>query len=107
MKPSVILAIGVLALGTGSMLPVFPPSPLMQPARAQTLQTATFTVENMTCALCPVTVKTAMERVEGVQSVTIDFEARTAVVTYDPSLANVEKIKAASTNAGYPAAVKG
>ena len=46
------------------------------PAAAQSFdaeQTVTFTVENMTCALCPVTVKRAMEQVDGVRSVEIDF----------------------------------
>ena len=44
------------------------------------------------------------QRVEGVRSVEIDFEAKTATVTFDPSIASVEAIAAASTNAGYPAA---
>lgn len=42
------------------------------PAAAQSVaaeQTVTFTVENMTCALCPFTVKRAMEGVEGVTAV--------------------------------------
>lgn len=81
---------------------------LIQPAAAQEAsQTLTFTVENMTCALCPVTVKTAMEGVAGVQSVEIDFDAKTATVTFDPAAATPEAIAAASTNAGYPAAVRG
>lgn len=66
-------------------------------------RTATFAIENMTCALCPVTVKSAMSNVEGVQSVEIDFDAKTATVVFDPSVATLEAIAAASTNAGYPA----
>lgn len=105
MKRAFIVAAGVLALGAIGPLPL-PFLPLaVQQAAAQvaTIHTATFFVENMTCALCPVTVKSAMERVEGVRSVLIDFEARTATVTYDPSITTVEAIGAASTNAGYPA----
>ena len=68
------------------------------PAAAQDVaaeQTVTFAVDNMTCALCPVTVKRAMEGVAGVRAVEIVFEARTATVAM------------ASANAGYPARVAG
>lgn len=76
-------------------------------ARIATARTATFTVENMTCALCPVTVRKAMEAVPGVASVEVDFDAKTATVVFDPAVTNVEAIAAASTNAGYPATIKG
>ncbi len=78
------------------------------PAAAQAAtRTLTFAIENMTCALCPITVKRAMEGVPGVQSVAVDFEAKTATVTFDPATASAEAIAAASTNAGYPARVQG
>jgi periplasmic mercuric ion binding protein len=41
-----------------------------------------------------------------VQSVQIDFDAKTATVVFDLSITTVEAIAAASTNAGYPASVK-
>lgn len=107
MKRSFILASGMLALGAINTLSMTFSPLAVQPAAAQAVRTATFMVDNMTCALCPVTVKSAMKRVEGVQSVLIDFDARTATVTYDPSTTTVEAIGAASTNAGYPAAVQG
>jgi mercuric ion binding protein len=80
------------------------------PATAQSVateQTVTFTVDNMTCALCPVTVKAAMAGVEGVRSVEIDFEARTATVIFDPAATSADAVAAASANAGYPARVTG
>ena len=70
-------------------------------------QTLTFAVDNMTCALCPVTVKRAMEGVEGVHAVEIDFEARTATVVFDTAATSAEAIATASANAGYPARVSG
>lgn len=98
-----ILALILLGLGTPMTV-----TGLTRPAAAQeATQTLTFTVENMTCALCPVTVKHAMEAVPGVQSVAIDFDAKTATVTFDPAAATPEAIAAASTNAGYPARVAG
>ncbi len=66
--------------------------------------TLTFAVENMTCATCPITVRTAMRGVDGVQSVDIDFDAKTAVVTFDPTITTADEIGNASRDAGYPAA---
>ncbi len=66
-------------------------------------QTQTFDIENMTCALCPVTVKKAMQSVEGVSAVSVDFDSKTAVVTFDEDVATPDAIAKASTDAGYPA----
>ena len=63
----------------------------------------TFKVDKMKCAACPITVSKAMKKVDGVKSVDFDYEARTATVTFDKSVTNVEQIGNASTNAGYPA----
>ena len=70
---------------------------------ASASETVRFIVENMTCALCPLTVKTAMANVEGVRSVEIDFDAKTATVEFDPSVTSAALVAAASENAGYPA----
>lgn len=83
--------------------PIFASSVVAQAA----VETETFNIENMTCALCPLTVKKAMERVNGVRSVEIDFNAKTATVTFDPSVTTIEAVAAASTDAGYPALPNG
>lgn len=69
----------------------------------ETTQTMVFAVENMTCPLCPVTVRKAMERVSGVKSVAVDFDAKTATVVFDPATATPDEIAKASADAGYPA----
>ncbi len=66
-------------------------------------RTVTFEIENMTCAMCPVTVRTAMKRVDGVRSVDVDFDNKTAVVVFDPDVTTAELIAQASTDVGYPA----
>jgi len=77
------------------------------PQAAQTspaaIATARFTISNMTCPTCPITVKRAMLGVDGVREVEIDFGSKTATVAYDPPKTSKTKIAAASTNAGYPA----
>lgn len=110
MKRSPILAVALLTLGelawmTGNGIPpAAAQSAVVQIAAAQT---ATFAIENMTCALCPVTVKKAMEGVAGVKSVAVDFDAKTATVIFDSSVTTPDAIAAASTNVGYPASVQG
>ena len=68
--------------------------------------TRTFTIENMTCAACPITVRKAMSNVDGVTRVDVDFETKTATVAFDPSVTDVETIAAASIRVGYPATVQ-
>lgn len=63
----------------------------------------TLAVDNMTCALCPITVKAAISRVPGVRAVTVDLEERTAVVVYEDTQTSVDKLAEASRNAGFPA----
>ncbi len=69
-------------------------------------QTATLDVPGMTCSSCPITVKKALMKVDGVQRVTSSFEKKEAVVTFDDSKTSPEKLSMAITNAGYPATVK-
>lgn len=66
-------------------------------------QTATFAIDKMTCKMCPITVRKAMGKVDGVVNVSVDYEAKTASVVFNPSKTDVKAIAMASTNAGYPA----
>lgn len=62
-------------------------------------------VPGMFCASCPFVVEAAIGEVDGVLSVATDVEERTAHVLFDDSVATVEAITTASTNAGYEATV--
>lgn len=106
MKKTMIAAIAVIAIagaGIGAAT-LMPQSSNDTPVQSSAhLQTASFAVENMTCATCPITVRRAMEGVAGVQEVTIDYEARTATAQFDPERTTISAIASASINAGYPA----
>lgn len=78
--------------------------PLM--ALAAPPKTLTLAVQNMTCELCPITVKKSLEKVPGVSTVQVDFGKKTATVTYDPDKAQPEALTKATTNAGYPSTVQ-
>lgn len=72
------------------------------PAQAAEPQTATLSVQNMTCSVCPVTVRKALEKVPGVIKASVDYDSKTASVTFDPGKATVEALTKATTDAGYP-----
>ena len=69
-------------------------------------RTVTLDVQNMTCAVCPITVKKALEHVAGVQQVSVDFASKTATVQFDDTKATADKLTEATKTAGYPASIK-
>lgn len=69
-------------------------------------ETVTLDVKNMTCELCPITVKKSLQQVSGVSVVKVNFDKKTATVTYDPDKAQPDGLIRATTNAGYPSAVQ-
>lgn len=71
-----------------------------------TVQTVTLDVPGMTCSSCPITVKKALTKVDGVQQVKTSFEKREAVVTFDDKKTSAEKLISAVTDAGYPCTLK-
>ena len=70
------------------------------------MQTVTLSVPGMTCAACPITVKKALSKVEGVSKTNVTFENREAVVTFDDGKTTIEKLTQATENAGYPSSLK-
>jgi mercuric ion binding protein len=66
----------------------------------------TLDVKNMTCAMCPITVKKSLEKVDGVSAVKISYDDKTALVTFDDATTNDKVLTEATTNAGYPSSVK-
>lgn len=102
-KPILIALAAVALLGGGAAVALGSGSADRPAAAAAQQQSTTFTIQNMTCATCPITVRKAMEAVPGVSAVAVDFQAKTARVTYDPRRTTAAAIAAASTNAGYPA----
>ena len=101
--PSVVLvALVVAGFAAWSSRSTPAPRAVTAPAAAG-LRTQIFTVAQMTCATCPITVRTAMLGVKGVTSVTVDFDTKKAAVTFDPAVVTPERNAEASTNAGYPA----
>ncbi|ODT86203.1 MAG: mercuric transport protein periplasmic component [Nitrosomonadales bacterium SCN 54-20] len=75
-------------------------------ALAAAPKTVTLDVQNMTCPVCPITVRKSLEKVDGVGVVKVDSDTKTATVTYDPDKAQPEALIKATTNAGFPSTLQ-
>lgn len=93
MKATLILA--ALALAAG--IPV---------SAAAAQKTVVLSVPTMNCAACPITVRKALEKVPGVQTVKATLEPPEAVVTFDDAKTGVDRLTEATKQAGYPSSVK-
>jgi mercuric ion binding protein len=69
------------------------------------VETVALSVPGMTCAACPVTVRTALKRVNGVKDIAV-IGKTDIQVTYDDAKTNVAALIDATKNAGYPSSVK-
>jgi len=67
-------------------------------------KTIKLAVQNMYCATCPYTVKKALSGVNGVDKVSVSFENKTAIVTFDDAKTSIAALTRATTKAGYPSA---
>lgn len=65
------------------------------------LQTVTFRVEGMTCGGCAANIETALKNVTGVRQANVDFETKTAKVSFDPAKANQKRLAEAVKRAGF------
>ncbi|CAG7857751.1 hypothetical protein MCAMS1_02690 [biofilm metagenome] len=70
-----------------------------------TNRTVLLEIQNMTCPVCPLTIKKALKGVNGVQHIEIDYEAKTATVQFDDAMTTADKLAAATTNAGFPSTI--
>lgn len=57
------------------------------------LQTASFKVEGMTCAIgCAKTIESELSNLDGVQKAIVDFDKKLATVTFDKTVQNPESL---------------
>lgn len=110
MKHIMAAVVMVLMLGLADLSAASPSPATARDSEAKAVSASrevTFSIAKMTCALCPVTVRKAMEKVAGVKDVKVDFATRTATVIFDPARTTIAEIALASANAGYPARLSG
>ena len=68
-------------------------------------QIVTLNLPTMNCAMCPITVKKALNKVEGVTEAEVSYEHKQAVVTFEDTQTSIKKLIDATTNAGYPSTI--
>lgn len=103
------MSIKILLLLFGLLIGLLPVSTIhaepSNPIRSSR-QTIHLNVQNMTCAMCKFTIKKALSSVAGTEKVSVNFEDKTATVTFNPQKTNNNALIKAITNAGYPATVQ-
>ncbi|MHB1352347.1 MAG: mercury resistance system periplasmic binding protein MerP [Thiobacillus sp.] len=70
------------------------------------VRTVALSVPGMSCEVCPITVRKALEKVPGVSRVTVSFRKKEAVVTFDDARTRIEALEDATFEAGYESTVK-
>ncbi|CAD0002875.1 heavy-metal-associated domain-containing protein [Flavobacterium salmonis] len=64
-----------------------------KPIAAENVQTASFTIEGMTCAMgCAKTIEEELANLDGVEKAEVDFDKKTATVTFDKTVQNPESL---------------
>jgi periplasmic mercuric ion binding protein len=78
---------------------------IFSPAAWSAERIVTLSIQGMNCPVCPITVKKALSRVDGVASVSIDYENRKATVEFDDAVTDTSALRRATREAGYPSTV--
>lgn len=70
------------------------------------IQTVTLNVQKMDCPMCKFTIRKALEQVDGVKEAEVDYDSKTASVTFDPNTTSINALIKATQDAGYPSSLK-
>lgn len=63
-------------------------------------------VKGMNCAACPLTVRLALKKTDGVIDAKVTLDPPLATVTYDDAKTSPDQLMRATTDAGYPSRLK-
>jgi mercuric transport protein len=87
---------------TGSGSPAGSSAAVPESSTPTSFRQVVLTVEGMTCKACSVSVRKALEDVEGVHNANVTYEPPQAVVRFDPKTTTVEALTQATKSAGFP-----
>lgn len=82
-------------------------NPAKDAAGQALLHQATFSVPDMSCPMCPITVRKALENVDGVAEAEASLDDKQARVVFDPARTSVEALIAAVAETGFTATLSG
>lgn len=69
------------------------------------MQTIKLAIEGMHCGACATGIQMVVSLIDGVQSVTVDYDAKQGTVTFDPAKTNIDQILKAIAELQYKATV--
>jgi mercuric ion binding protein len=72
-----------------------------------TERSVVLSIPGMNCPVCPITIKKSLQKVDGVKAVDVNFESKLADVTFDDDMTDLEHLKQATANVGYPSQLLG
>lgn len=109
-KNSTVMLIGATLVGGAAVCRLGSPTPAHArsapvAAAPDTLTQVTLHVEGMTCAGCTIATRKVLTRLPGVTRADVSYEAKQAVVTYDPARVTVAQMIAAVQTLHYTATV--
>lgn len=79
---------------------------LVPVAASAATRTATLAIPGMDdCAVCPITIRTALQRVPGVETIAVHLAHKEVTVAYDDTRTSPAILAKASSDVGYPATV--
>jgi mercuric ion binding protein len=93
-----IVSVFILAAGLAIALIGFNTSTLSK--ESTNTREVTFKVDGMTCRMCPLTIKTALKRLDGLVDANVSYENKEAKVRYEERKVTVDEIIKAIENAG-------
>lgn len=78
---------------------------VLSPAIAKE-QVVELDIPSMTCPVCSITIKAALTKVNGVSSVETSLKNKSASVTFDDEITDIDNIEKTTAGAGYPSTAK-
>ena len=66
-------------------------------------QSVVLSIPGMNCPVCPITIKKSLLKVAGVKTANVNFNSKLAEVTFDNEVTDINQLKQATANVGYPA----
>ena len=82
-------------------------SPVEASASEAQQREVTFSVPDMSCPMCPITVRKALAGVDGVVGAEASLDHKQARVVFDPAKTSIDALVAAVAEAGFTATLNG
>ncbi|WP_295029520.1 mercury resistance system periplasmic binding protein MerP [Shewanella sp.] len=105
MKPRVLMSKNSTASTLMSSVLLASALGIMPTAALAETRSVNLMLPTMDCGMCPITVRKALENLDGVEQAKVDFGDKTAKVIFDDDKVSVERLMRATKDAGFPSEI--